>query len=585
MLLYSIILDISPALTKDNFIQLVIDWNQKDQHEENIIRDLRWNGERNIRFGSDCLWLDIEECPAHNIIAVRYEKQQDNGAVWDTDYIMNFGEMKMAVRLDRSYTEDAAMENLAFSTPHFLTLLIGKGYLKDDQDLSVTRDPYLITHDNLGILTGVISGERKYRLPIVYVSKTSLNADPLDCARLGSRLKGAAHVLLQSDISLNHAVRKACGDQGEYHGSVGIYYPNGRHRRFIDREYDEYNDILLEKVTSAVFQYDNAQKIPQLYTWDGVTNAIMREKWDSQKKMAAETTRQEAEAEVQKYMGEFDQENERLRTRLNELTRANYSLQQENQAMLARASAAPDTPVLVRGDEEDLYPGEIREMILDAISEKLKYCPPKSRRYDVYSDILQKNEKAQNRHQKSFQRLQDDDRSHPSGAHEPRVYHQGQGKALQAYLLRGQPLQNHGGEIRIGSPRREKRLRGNFDEHVLAADFPPSAADFQKTKKRSRTMITVYGMPTCVDCSYVDAQIEGNEKFRCVDIGAHVKNLKEFLRLRDTSPAFDDAKKNGYAGIPCFVLEDGTVTLKPEDVGLKSRPADGRACRIDGTGC
>ena len=74
MLLYSTILDISPALTKDNFIQLVIDWNQNDQHEENIIMDLRWNGERNIRFGSDCLWLDIEECPAHNIIAVRYEK-------------------------------------------------------------------------------------------------------------------------------------------------------------------------------------------------------------------------------------------------------------------------------------------------------------------------------------------------------------------------------------------------------------------------------------------------------------------------------------------------------------------------------
>lgn len=392
MLLYSTILDISPELTKDKFIQLVIDWNQKDQHEENIIRDLRWNGERNIRFGSGSLWLDIEECPAHNIIAVRYEKQQDNGAVWDTDYIMNFGEMKMAVRLDRSYTEDATMENLAFSTPHFLTLLMGKGYLRDDQDLPVTRDPHSITHDNLGILTGVISGERKYRLPVVYVSKTSLNADPLDCAMLGSRLKGAAHVLLQSDISLNPPIRNACGDRSEENGSVGIYYPNGLHRRFIDREYDEYPDILLEKVISVVFQYDNAQKIPQLYTWDGVANAIMREKWDSQKKMAAEKARQKAEAEVQKYMGEFDQENERLRTRLNELTRANYSLQLENQAMMARLSAAPDTPLLVRGDEEDLYPGEIREMLLDAISEKLKDCPPKSRRYDVYSDVLQKNE-------------------------------------------------------------------------------------------------------------------------------------------------------------------------------------------------
>lgn len=281
MLLYSTILDISPTLTEDKFIQLVIDWNQNDQHEENIIRNLRWNGERNIRFGSDSLWLDIEECPAHNIIAVRYEKQQDNGAVWDTDYIMNFGERKMGVRLDRSYTEDAAMENLAFSTPHFLTLLIGNGYLKDDQDLPVARDPLLITQDNLSVLTDIISGERKYRLPIVYVSKTSLNADPLDCARLGSRLKGVAHVLLQGDTSLNHSIRDACGDLGEYNGSVGIYYLNGWHRRFIDREYDEYTDILLEKVTSAVFQYGNAQKISQIYTWDGVTNAIMREKWVS----------------------------------------------------------------------------------------------------------------------------------------------------------------------------------------------------------------------------------------------------------------------------------------------------------------
>ena len=109
-------------------------------------------------------------------------------------------------------------------------------------------------------------------------------------------------------------------------------------------------------------------------------------------------------------------------------------------------------------------------------------------------------------------------------------------------------------------------------------------------------MVTVYGMPTCPHCSFVEKQIEGNENFRFVDIGAHVKNLKEFLRIRDNSPVFDDAKKNGYAGIPCFgkqnqyecgwtVLEDGTVTLKPEDAGLKSGPEEVKACRIDGSGC
>ncbi len=39
--------------------------------------------------------------------------------------------------------------------------------------------------------------------------------------------------------------------------------------------------------------------------------------------------------------------------------------------------------------------------------------------------------------------------------------------------------------------------------------------------------------------------------------------------------------------ISCFVLEDGTVTLIPEDAGLKSRTLspEGASCSIDGSGC
>ena len=84
-------------------------------------------------------------------------------------------------------------------------------------------------------------------------------------------------------------------------------------------------------------------------------------------------------------------------------------------------------------------------------------------------------------------------------------------------------------------------------------------------------MIKIYGMPTCPDCTYVEEQIKENDRYQVIDIGAHVKNLKEFLRLRDSSPAFDGARRSGAAGIPCFLLEDGTVTLVPEEAGLRSR--------------
>lgn len=99
-------------------------------------------------------------------------------------------------------------------------------------------------------------------------------------------------------------------------------------------------------------------------------------------------------------------------------------------------------------------------------------------------------------------------------------------------------------------------------------------------------MIKIYGMDTCPDCTYVEAQVKGNDRYEIIDIGQHVKNLKAFLKLRDHSSVFDEAKRIGAAGIPCFVLEDGTVTLRPEDAGLHSHPIEeGATCNLDGSGC
>ena len=99
-------------------------------------------------------------------------------------------------------------------------------------------------------------------------------------------------------------------------------------------------------------------------------------------------------------------------------------------------------------------------------------------------------------------------------------------------------------------------------------------------------MIKIYGMKSCPDCTNVYRQVEGNSHYEIIDIGAHVKNLKAFLRLRDNNAVFDEAKRNGYAGIPCFVLEDGTVTLSPAEAGIATdEKPDGPSCNIDGTGC
>lgn len=97
-------------------------------------------------------------------------------------------------------------------------------------------------------------------------------------------------------------------------------------------------------------------------------------------------------------------------------------------------------------------------------------------------------------------------------------------------------------------------------------------------------MTKVYVMATCPDCFQVKEQLKNNPEYQLIDIGEHVLNLKEFLRLRDSNPAFDSVKANGSVGIPCFVTEDGTISFSMDDIIIYKTP-EGASCSLDGKGC
>lgn len=110
-------------------------------------------------------------------------------------------------------------------------------------------------------------------------------------------------------------------------------------------------------------------------------------------------------------------------------------------------------------------------------------------------------------------------------------------------------------------------------------------------------MIVAYVMQSCPDCTLVKNEAAKYSNLQIVDIGEHVRNLKQFLLLRDTNPAFSNIRKSGKVGIPCFVLEDESISFSYDDVkelltisSATNEPSsptltDGESCSIDGTGC
>lgn len=97
-------------------------------------------------------------------------------------------------------------------------------------------------------------------------------------------------------------------------------------------------------------------------------------------------------------------------------------------------------------------------------------------------------------------------------------------------------------------------------------------------------MIKVFVMSTCGDCQIVKEKLGNHPDYELIDIGEHVRNLKQFLTLRDNNPAFDAVKRKGTVGIPCFILEDGSICFSAKKMGLEDMPS-APSCNIDGTGC
>lgn len=98
-------------------------------------------------------------------------------------------------------------------------------------------------------------------------------------------------------------------------------------------------------------------------------------------------------------------------------------------------------------------------------------------------------------------------------------------------------------------------------------------------------MIKVYVMESCPDCVEVKQRYSNDSGFELVDIGKQARDLKEFLVLRDTHPAFEKVRERGNIGIPCFIKEDGTVIISLKKFDDSFEYAEGAACNLDGTGC
>ena len=75
-------------------------------------------------------------------------------------------------------------------------------------------------------------------------------------------------------------------------------------------------------------------------------------------------------------------------------------------------------------------------------------------------------------------------------------------------------------------------------------------------------MLKIYGSMLCPDCVQCREDLDqAGVAYEYLDFSENLKNLKEFLAIRDREPIFDAVKECGSIGIPCIVDQQGSVHL------------------------
>lgn len=368
-------------------INLVIEWNQGSPH--NKISNLNWDGKkRNVKFENGNLSLAIEEIRTYNTIAIRFHQFDENNIIWNTDIVVNFNTHIFSIKIDRETTADTIGFIPRFKTPILVNMLLDREYIGMDNDLEISDKEILIKKDNYKVIENIICRNTIYSMPVIYVTK-SRGRYPLKVHNLAYRLRGIAHVLIEEDADVCKFLKESCGGMNSHHGSIGIYYPGSSapYKIITTRRYEEQEEILIDRIENMVCRYMNQQARDKMMTWEGVQNELLKLRY-----VSATEKKAKAENEVSEVYENFSDELEEKERTIEELNNRVMALQAENQGLRAKYEQVTEIPLIYYGEEDELYEGEIKDHILEALQKQMQQVKKGTRKELILQDILESNE-------------------------------------------------------------------------------------------------------------------------------------------------------------------------------------------------
>ncbi len=283
------------------------------------------------------LTKDYEELDGIDIYHYGFAGDPDAGKLpWSQTFVFEKYRHRIFIMQDTpsSNIDPAALEK-HYTTPSIITLLLERGLLSN-----VKKEPVEAFSKDLNLPRLVFSDKRTAQC-------------------LAFRLKGAAQVQ---------------------------YNPLSNDRFLLPGL--EYR-ITPEEAVHRVLEYGRLQLAEPAYSWESIRK--LAEYRDTNTRLNAALSEQNKKLlEDQDMAQAYEEEIEGLQ---NKIIAAHNQLSANSLKISGLENKLKDDkPLLFYGQEDDLYEGEIKDMILDLIEKEFKSIPIKTRRRDILESLLAQNE-------------------------------------------------------------------------------------------------------------------------------------------------------------------------------------------------
>lgn len=345
-----------------------------------------WDGSADFTVnGKNHETFQISLCEDGSICALHFSSTDNRSIRWTTDFILDTTTHVLAFQLYRDAPADAEYVRREFSLPFLVKKIISAGYSGIDCGIEITGMPLLIHDEDADWVADMMLRKVSYSMPVVYMSCVSDGHCAVNPYMVAEKLNGVAHVLFETTRSISYCLRDKTDAKNPYAGAIEIFYPKGN-RRFLPLQLSGTHSCQVYTIVNAVFEHLNQLKVEEKFSWSQLQANKLRKQLSITLQQSEQDSKdyRELERTYEEILAEKDRQIQQLS---DQLSSANGTIEQ----LEAQLEAIDNIPVLILGEEHDLYPFEQQAMLIEVLEKELRSTGDNSRKAHILSSLIRAN--------------------------------------------------------------------------------------------------------------------------------------------------------------------------------------------------